>query len=124
MTAKNTSFCQTLGNLQHGDTVNQLDNLLTEALQASNDTGKVSKVSLTLTIKPNGRGTYKILDDVKSTLPKFDREPTVLFTDGDQQLVREDPRQQKLKLEQVSQSGPVDLKTISADNKQTFKTLN
>ncbi|MDX8157792.1 hypothetical protein SLK20_01080 [Acinetobacter pittii] len=124
MTAKKTSFCQTLGNLQHGDTVNQLDNLLTEALQASNDTGKVSKVSLTLTIKPNGRGTYKILDDVKSTLPKFDREPTVLFTDGDQQLVREDPRQQKLKLEQVSQSGPVDLKAISADNKQTFKTLN
>ncbi|MFA2923372.1 hypothetical protein [Acinetobacter pittii] len=124
MTAKKTSFCQTLGNLQHGDTLNQLDDILSEALQASNDTGKVSKVSVTLTIKPNGRGTYKILDDVKSTLPKFDREPTVLFTDGDQQLVREDPRQQKLKLEQVSESGPVDLKSIPTDKKQTFKTLN
>ncbi|OCY57743.1 hypothetical protein [Acinetobacter pittii] len=124
MTAKKTSFCQTLGNLQHGDTISQLDDLLTDALQASNDTGKVSKVSVTLTIKPNGRGTYKILDDVKSTLPKFDREPTVLFTDGDQQLVREDPRQQKLKLEQVSESGPVDLKSIPTDKKQTFKTLN
>ncbi|PPC02488.1 hypothetical protein SOI71_05340 [Acinetobacter pittii] len=124
MTAKKTSFCQTLGNLQHGDTLQQLDNLLSEALQASNDTGKVSKVSVTLTIKPNGRGTYKIMDDVKSTLPKFDKEPTVLFTDGDQQLVREDPRQQKLKLEQVSESGPVDLKSIPTDQKQTFKTLN
>lgn len=124
MTAKKTSFCQTLGNLQHGDTLQQLDDLLSEALQASNDTGKVSKVSVTLTIKPNGSGTYKIMDDVKSTLPKFDKEPTVLFTDGDQQLVREDPRQQKLKLEQVSESGPVDLKSIPTDQKQTFKTLN
>jgi hypothetical protein len=124
MTAKKTSFCQTLGNLQHGETLGQLDDLLSEALQASNDTGKVSKVSVTLTIKPNGRGTYKITDDVKSTLPKFDKEPTVLFTDGDQQLVREDPRQQKLKLEQVSESGPVDLKSIPTDQKQTFKTLN
>ncbi len=77
MTAKKTSFCQTLGNLQHGDTIDQLDDLLTEALQASNDTGKVSKVTVTLTIKPNGRGTFKIMDDVKSTLPKFDKEPTV-----------------------------------------------
>ncbi|WP_151749255.1 hypothetical protein [Acinetobacter seifertii] len=124
MTAKKTSFCQTLGNLQHGDTLHQLDDLLSEALQASNDTGKVSKISVTLTIKPNGRGTYKIMDDVKSTLPKFDKEPTVLFTDGDQQLVREDPRQQKLKLEQVSESGPVELKSIPAEPKQTFKTLN
>jgi len=124
MTAKKTSFCQTLGNLQHGDTLAQLDDLLSEALQASNDTGKVSKVTVSLTIKPNGRGTYKIMDDVKSTLPKFDKEPTVLFTDGDQQLVREDPRQQKLKLEQVSESGPVDLKSIPTDQKQTFKTLN
>ncbi|KRJ70799.1 MULTISPECIES: hypothetical protein [Acinetobacter calcoaceticus/baumannii complex] len=124
MTAKKTSFCQTLGNLQHGDTLHQLDDLLSEALQASNDTGKVSKVSVTLTIKPNGRGTYKIMDDVKSTLPKFDKEPTVLFTDGDQQLVREDPRQQKLKLEQVSESGPVELKSIPTETKQTFKTLN
>ncbi|WIH75487.1 hypothetical protein [Acinetobacter baumannii] len=124
MTAKKTSFCQTLGNLQHGDTIAQLDDLLSEALQASNDTGKVSKVTVSLTIKPNGRGTYKIMDDVKSTLPKFDKEPTVLFTDGDQQLVREDPRQQKLKLEQVSESGPVDLKSIPTDQKQTFKTLN
>ncbi|GEM_PF-1704585 len=124
MTAKKTSFCQTLGNLQHGDTLQQLDDLLSEALQASNDTGKVSKVSVTLTIKPNGRGTYKIMDDVKSTLPKFDKEPTVLFTDGDQQLVREDPRQQKLKLEQVSESGPVELKSIPTEPKQTFKTLN
>ncbi|WP_336042768.1 hypothetical protein [Acinetobacter pittii] len=124
MTAKKTSFCQTLGNLQHGDTISQLDDLLTDALQASNDTGKVSKVSVTLTIKPNGRGTYKILDDVKSTLPKFDREPTVLFTDGDQQLVREDPRQQRLKLEQVSESGPVEMKAVPTDKKPTLKTLN
>ena len=54
MPVKNTSFSQTLANLQRGDTIEQLDELLTEALQASNDTGKVSKVTVTLTIKPNG----------------------------------------------------------------------
>lgn len=121
---KQTSFCQTLSNLQHGYSLQELDQLLTEALQASQDTGKVSKVSVTLTIKPNGAGTYKITDDIKSTLPKFEKEATLLFTDGEQQLVREDPRQQKLKLEQVQSSGPVDLKGIPADSKPQIKPLN
>ena len=121
---KQTSFCQTLGNLQHGYSLQELDQLLTEALQASQDTGKVSKVSVTLTIKPNGAGTYKITDDIKSTLPKFEKEATLLFTDGEQQLVREDPRQQKLKLEQVQSSGPIDLKGIPADSKPQIKSLN
>lgn len=121
---KQTSFCQTLGNLQHGYALQELDQLLTEALQASQDTGKVSKVSVTLTIKPNGAGTYKITDDIKSTLPKFEKEATLLFTDGEQQLVREDPRQQKLKLEQVQSSGPIDLKGIPADSKPKIKPLN
>ncbi|WP_336956748.1 hypothetical protein [Acinetobacter johnsonii] len=121
---KQTSFCQTLGNLQHGYALQELDQLLTEALQASQDTGKVSKVSVTLTIKPNGAGTYKITDDIKSTLPKFEKEATLLFTDGEQQLVREDPRQQKLKLEQVQSSGPIDLKGIPADSKPQIKSLN
>lgn len=121
---KQTSFCQTLGNLQHGCSLQELDQLLTEALQASQDTGKVSKVSVTLTIKPNGAGTYKITDDIKSTLPKFEKEATLLFTDGEQQLVREDPRQQKLKLEQVQSSGPIDLKGIPADSKPLIKPLN
>jgi hypothetical protein len=121
---KQTSFCQTLGNLQHGYSLQELDQLLTEALQASQDTGKVSKVSVTLTIKPNGAGTYKITDDIKSTLPKFEKEATLLFTDGEQQLVREDPRQQKLKLEQVQSSGPIDLKGIPTDSKPQIKSLN
>ena len=69
MPAKTTSFSQTLGNLRHGETLTEIDGLLTDALKASEDTGKVSKVTVTLTIKPNGRGTYKIVDDIKSTLP-------------------------------------------------------
>ncbi|MFN7097831.1 MAG: hypothetical protein ACK4PR_09815, partial [Gammaproteobacteria bacterium] len=64
-------------NLQHGYSLQELDQLLTEALQASQDTGKVSKVSVTLTIQPNGAGTYKITDDIKSTLPKFEKEATL-----------------------------------------------
>ena len=124
MPVKNTSFSQTLANLQRGDTIEQLDELLTEALQASNDTGKVSKVTVTLTIKPNGSGTYKIQDDIKSTLPKFDKEPTVLFTDGNQQLVREDPRQQKLNLEHIDAGTPTELKQIPTENKPTIKPLS
>lgn len=121
---KKTSFCQTLGNLQHGYTLQELDQALTEALQASSDTGKQSTVTVKLTIKPNGAGTYKIVDDIKTTLPKFEKEATVLFTDRDQQLVREDPRQQRLSLEQVSTSGPIDLKTIPAEAAPKIKTLN
>lgn len=124
MPVKNTSFCQTLSNLQRGSTIDELDQLLTDALQASQDTGKVSKLTVTLTIKPNGKGTYKITDDVKSTLPKFDKEATVLFTDGDQQLVREDPRQQKLNLEQIDSGIPVELKKIPAEGKPQIKPLS
>lgn len=40
MPVKNTSFCQTLSNLQRGSTIDELDQLLTDALQASQDTGK------------------------------------------------------------------------------------
>ncbi|MDA3500753.1 hypothetical protein MKL32_03885 [Acinetobacter sp. AOR34_HL] len=124
MPAKNTSFSQTLSNLQRGSTIEELDELLTEALQATQDTGKQSTITVKLTIKPNGNGVYKIIDDVKSTLPKFDKEPTVLFTDRDQQLVREDPRQQKLQLEHID-SAPTELKQIPTDNsKPVIKQLS
>lgn len=124
MPVKTTSFSQTLGNLRHGETLSEIDELLTDALQASEDTGKVSKVTVTLTIKPNGKGTYKIVDDIKATLPKFEREPTILFTDGDQQLVREDPRQQKLKLEQIEDSSPAVVKALPETPAPKFKTLS
>lgn len=124
MPVKNTSFSQTLSNLQRGSTIEELDELLTEALQATQDTGKQSTITVKLTIKPNGNGVYKIIDDVKSTLPKFDKEPTVLFTDRDQQLVREDPRQQKLQLEHI-ESAPAELKQIPTDNsKPVIKQLS
>ncbi len=124
MPAKNTSFSQTLSNLQRGSTIEELDELLTEALQATQDTGKQSTITVKLTIKPNGNGVYKIIDDVKSTLPKFDKEPTVLFTDRDQQLVREDPRQQKLQLEHIDPA-PAELKQIPTDtSKPVIKSLS
>lgn len=124
MSNNKTSFAQTLENLRHGTVAEEIDALLTEALQATADTGKQSKVTISLTIKPNGNGVYKIMDDVKSTLPKFDKEPTVLFTDGKQQLVREDPRQQKLNLERIESSGPVDIKALPQTQKPTLKTLS
>lgn len=124
MSKNKTSFTQTLENLRHGTVAEEIDELLTEALQATADTGKQSKVTISLTIKPNGNGVYKIMDDVKSILPKFDKEPTVLFTDGKQQLVREDPRQQKLNLEQIQSSGPVDVKALPETKKPTFKNLS
>lgn len=124
MSKQNTSFLQTLGNLQRGCVVEELDQVLSDALQASADTGKQSTVTVKLTIKPNGAGTYKIIDDVKSTLPKFEKEPTVLFTDKDQQLVREDPRQQRLNLETVSEGQPVALKSVPADEKPVIKALS
>ena len=122
--SKKTSFAQTLENLRHGTVAEEIDALLTEALQATADTGKQSKVTISLTIKPNGNGVYKIMYDVKSILPKFDKEPTVLFTDGQQQLVREDPRQQKLNLEQIKSSGPVDVKPLPQTKNPTLKTLS
>lgn len=118
-----TSFKQALALLRHGDCEDEVNAKLTECLQATMDTGKVSTLTIKLSIKPNGNGVVKVTDDVKATVPKFDRESTVLFTDKNNQLVREDPRQQKLDLQNLNPARPVAQSLPDQPHKE-FKNLS
>lgn len=118
-----TSFKQALALLRHGDCEDEANAKLTECLQATMDTGKQSTLTIKLTIKPNGNGVVKVTDDIKSTVPKFDREATVLYTDKNNQLVREDPRQQTLNLQNLDQNRPV-AQNLPGQGKKEFKTLS
>lgn len=118
-----TSYKQALALLRHGDCEDEANAKLTECLQATMDTGKQSTLTIKLTIKPNGNGVVKVVDDVKASVPKFDKEPTVLFTDKNNQLVREDPRQQKLDLQSLNPSRPV-AQSLPDQPPKEFKTLS
>ena len=125
MTASDTSFKQTLALLRHGAAEDEANELLTQCLQATNDTGKQSTLTIKLTIKPNGYGVVKVLEDIKATVPKYDREATVLFTDKNNQLVREDPRQQRLDLRQLESSQPkVNAAPLPEEKPKNLKTLS
>ena len=124
MSKRNPSFVDTLKALRRGETSDELDAAITECISATELTGKTSSITVKLVIKPKGFGAFTIADDVKSTLPKFDRESTVLFTDANGNLVREDPRQQKLDLKQLdkgpSTANPTPLPTTQKSQLKNF----
>ena len=125
MTTADTSFKQALALLRHGAAEDEVNDLLTQCLQATNDTGKQSTLTIKLTIKPNGHGVVKVLEDIKATIPKYDREATVLFTDKNNQLVREDPRQQRLDLRQLETNQPaMNAAPLPDEKRKNLKTLS
>jgi len=97
-------FTETLSNLRHGQAEQDLDEALTEAVQRARDTGKKATVSITVTIEPKGAsGQYFLTDEVKSKLPSFAKEKTILFGTPDGNLLRDDPHQQKLPLRELDE---------------------
>lgn len=92
-------FIKTLESLQGGSTVAELDEEIKKLIQVCEQTGKVGTLQLSIKIKPRGQtGQVEILDDIKSTPPKFERGVTIMFSTPEGNLMREDPRQSKLDL--------------------------
>lgn len=124
MPVKKPSFDQTLKALRRGETLDELDAALEECISATELTGKTSSITVNLKIKPKGYGAFVIVDDVKFSKPKFDREATVLFANDEGHLVREDPRQQKLDLKPIDKGAKAELNQLPADPKPQLKTLS
>ena len=125
MPVKNPSFVQTLKALRSGQTSDELDEALAECMSATELTGKSSSMTVKVVVKPKGFGAFVITDDVKTTLPKFDRESTVLFTTEQGHLVREDPRQQKLDLNPLQKTQQTHLAELPPEaSKSALKTLS
>lgn len=83
------------GRLRAGRTQDDLMKAVSDAVAAVNATGKAAKVTLTMTISPAAKDSsmVKFDDMVEAKLPKADRAPTILFTDGQNKLHEADPAQ-------------------------------
>ena len=94
-------FSDILGELGAGETCDVLTDDLAEVVTAVKETGKVGKVTLELTVKPNGAHGVAINDKITTKKPREDRGETLFFTDTEGGLHRRDPRQQKLPLRRI-----------------------
>ena len=94
-------FTDILGELAAGETLDTLTSDLAQMVTAVKATSKAGKLTLELTIKPNGAHGVEITDKITTKEPRDDRGSTMFFNDKDGGLHRRDPRQQDLPLRQV-----------------------
>ena len=101
MSTRADLFIYTFNQLRDGLEQAEASDKLNECVLMARDTGKTAKLSVTLTIKPNGRGQQLITADIKNTLPEHPKSATIMFPTGDGNLSRTDPQQPDLPLRMV-----------------------
>lgn len=97
------TFVSLISTMDHGQVAADIDDALRAATQAAEETGAKAKVTLELTIIPNGVGAgdtplFKVEAKPKITLPQKARTPQNFFKDDDGNLTRRNPRQEEMKL--------------------------
>lgn len=99
-------FADWLQEQRNGLAASELADALNAVVEAVADHGKVGKLTLTVSVKPAtkaAQGMVIISDAIKVALPEPDRAESLFFVDVNNNLSRNDPRQQKLPLRDVSQ---------------------
>ena len=66
----NSSFLMALGRHDGGSLVENADSMLRDVIRDVTRYGQKGKVTLTMTVEPNGEKALKVSADVKATLPK------------------------------------------------------
>ena len=64
MPAKKQLFTETVASLLYGCTSVELDEKLNECVLKARETGKMATLTLTLKIKPTGKGQYESKDQI------------------------------------------------------------
>ena len=80
------------------DLAEELADALNDMVHASTETGKASEVAIKIKLKPLGgsSGQVELDTDVKTKLPQPVRGKTLMFATPDNNLQRENPKQQTL----------------------------
>lgn len=115
-----TSFIDTLGELNRGDLVPELDDAITRLVAAVHTLGKKGTLTLKLTAEPAskvGGDTVFVSASLTESLPKPARSATLFYADERGALAREDPRQMKLELQQAEQKAPPQLRRLAANDR-------
>ncbi|NVM91122.1 hypothetical protein FHT32_004786 [Variovorax sp. SG517] len=94
--AKRQSFQELLEALDYGALAEEATYELNELVHACTETGKVGEIVLAIKIKPVGAGQVELANELKVKKPKPVRGKTLMFATPDNNLQRENPRQQTL----------------------------
>lgn len=103
---ENNSALRVLAELDNGRTASELDYELAQLVQAATITGKKGKVTVEVTVEPNGEGKVEIDADVKPKVPKPTKHTTTFFVGDSGHLSRSDPRQRELNFQSAKAAAP------------------
>lgn len=102
--ATSGTFLSTLANMNKGEVLSELDEALRECTKAALNAAAKAKLTLELTVVPNGEGVggtpmFNVVDKIKTTIPKPPRQrKAVFYVDDDGNLTRRNPHQEELDL--------------------------
>lgn len=97
------NFTEYLGELESGHLFNELNEKMGDVIQGVQEHKKVGELTLKLKLKPAGHDQVEVYADVSTKVPEPPRRITIMFIDEHGALRREDPRQQKMELRDVTE---------------------
>ncbi|WP_404422954.1 hypothetical protein [Nibricoccus sp. IMCC34717] len=97
-----------------GVTTTELDVALADLVREVAHTRRPGKLCYTLTIEPNARAGVTLIDEVKITPPKNEKEKSFFYLGDGGVLLRNDPRQAELSLRMIDDAPAAAPKTVNA----------
>jgi len=109
-------FPKSIFEIDNGATVSEFAAALHALNTSVREVGKGGEVTLTISVSPASKGNADVVmvrSKVKAKLPEASRRQTVFYLDDNNQLVRNDPKQQTLPLRIVDiEQQPKELKEV------------
>jgi hypothetical protein len=111
--ANSRPFLDFLREHRNGVAHDELSDALQECVAAAIQEGKTSTLTLKITVKPAnvGAGALMVTDDIKTSLPKPEKGGSIFFASPENNLIRDDPKQHKLPLQEISPRMPREIGT-------------
>ncbi|MBX9594315.1 MAG: hypothetical protein K2X46_08135 [Roseomonas sp.] len=95
-------FLDLLREHRNGLTHDELTEALNEVVEAVTTERKAGRLVLTIAVKPHADGAVMVADDIKVTKPKPTKGGSIFFVTPENNLIREDPKQARLPLQEVA----------------------
>jgi len=102
-------FAEFITDLAHGDINQKLTDALAEVTNAVEETGKVGELSIKFTVKKEGKMAI-VAVDIKKKCPEHPLHGTLFYIGDNGELLRDDPRQ--LRLKGLDDSARTPLRTV------------
>lgn len=104
---------ETLNRIGYGAVMEEFSEKLAAAVLSTDQTGKPTKVTLTIDLKRATANTLKIGASIKSKLPEPPAVEVLMYPTPEGNLLSEDPAQGKLPLKAVEQAPVGELKQVA-----------